>query len=195
MLCQVVTKPVRAEGAVQTPPSGAAWVLRATWAAVMHVLVDFFCHESLKTMSAMSMFVSSQEEAAEILGCNPRQFARWLKQGCPGEPRRYVLKDCIAWARKHPWADEEILEGVSGELKDEYLKERIEKLKRENALTDLKLKDKTEALVDADAVREQLARQASVVRSSLERLERKYGSDALDIVLEAFDQVEQEWAA
>ena len=58
-------------------------------------------------MAPLSLIAGSQEEAAETLGINTRTFARWLKRGCPGEPRNYVIRDIIAWAKANAWTPEE----------------------------------------------------------------------------------------
>lgn len=142
----------------------------------------------------MSLIATSQDDAAETLGVNSRTFQRWLKKGCPGKPRHYVIRDCIQWARENAWSEEAVLiEGATGEdddIKTQYLKERIEKLRRENTLADFKIETANERLVDVDHVQSLLMRQANSIRTSLERLERKFGREPLDMVLETLDELE-----
>ena len=140
------------------------------------------------------MIATSQEEAADTLGCDARTFGRWLKRGCPGKPRVYVIRDCIEWARENAWDEESTLiagaTGEPGDIKTEYLRKRIEKIERENQLSDFKIAERNEGLVDAEEVKALLTQQANVIRAALERLERQYGADALNIVLEVFDELD-----
>ena len=143
----------------------------------------------------MSLVARSQEDAASTLGCDTRTFARWLKRGCPGRPREYNIRDCIQWARENIWSEEAVLiEGATGEetdVKTQYLKERIEKIRRENKLADFKIDTQSERLVDVDQVQHILTRQADVFRNGLERFERKFGGDPTSMILELLEEVEQ----
>lgn len=118
-----------------------------------------------------------------------------MKRGCPGRPRKYVLRDIIQWARENCWSEDAVIaEGATGEpgdLKTEYLRAKTEKLKRECQLADFKIETAHERLVDVEVISQKLTEQANVFRSGLERLERKCGSEALDIVLELLDEVAQ----
>ncbi len=146
--------------------------------------------EKLKATSHL-LIAPSQESAAFTLGVDVRTLQRWSGRGCPGERGRYVIKDLITWAREHVWNEEsEILDGADETLKNEYLRQRIERLKRETVLQDLKIDQQSEALVDANEVRALLLHHAAYIRSGLEKLERKYGADALNMVLELFDELD-----
>ena len=146
-------------------------------------------------MSALSLVARSQEDAASTLGCDTRTFARWLKRGCPGRPREYNIRDCIQWARENAWSEEAVLiEGATGDpndIKTQYLKERIEKIRRENKLADFKIDTQAERLVDLDHVQHILNRQADVFRNGLERFERKFGAEPTTVILELLEEVEQ----
>ncbi|MCX7386601.1 MAG: hypothetical protein NTX48_08050 [Planctomycetales bacterium] len=120
-----------------------------------------------------------------------RDLQRWQALGCPGRPRNYVISEIVEWARENAWATEEIaFDGVSEATKEAYLLARIEKLKRDTVLADFKIAQKNESLVDATEVESLLMHQAGLMRGSLEKLERKHGADALNIVLEALDELE-----
>ena len=80
--------------------------------------------------------------------------------------------------------------GEDGDLKTVYLQEKIEKLRRDSALAEYKLSVNSEQLVNVAEIQLQLNQQASIVRDALGRLERKYGADALELVLEALEEVE-----
>lgn len=140
------------------------------------------------------MIAVSQQQAAETLGCDARTFARWLKRGCPGKPREYVIRDCIEWARENAWDDDSTLvagaTGEPGDIRSEYLREKIEKLRRENTLSDQKIAKQNESLVDAAEIKALLTAQANLMRSALESLERRFGKEALDLVIEILDELE-----
>jgi hypothetical protein len=136
----------------------------------------------------------SQEDAAATLGCDTRTFARWLKRGCPGKPREYNIRECIEWARENAWSEDAVLiEGATGDpddIKTQYLKERIQKLKRENTLADFKIETQSEKLVDIEKVQQILQRQADIFRTGLERFERKYGSEQTTMIVDLLEEVE-----
>jgi len=144
--------------------------------------------------ASLSLVATSQYDAAETLGIHIRTFGFWLKRGCPGSPRNYVIRDCIAWARENAWSEEAVLidraTGEDDDINTQYLRKRIEKIDRENQLADFKIGERSENLVDVDEVRSLLTEQASVFRTGLEKLERKHGRDALDLVLELLDELE-----
>ena len=75
----------------------------------------------------------SQEEAAETIGINTRTLARWLKRGCPGKPRAYVIRDIVIWARENAWATETSPEDESApNYRDLLEAEKHREKKREN---------------------------------------------------------------
>ena len=140
------------------------------------------------------MIAVSQQQAADTLGCDARTFARWLKRGCPGRPREYVIRDCIEWARENAWDDDStLIAGATGEpddIRTAYLQQKVEKLRRENTLSDQKIAKQNESLVNAAEVKALLTAQANLMRSALESLERRFGREALDIVVEILDEME-----
>ena len=144
-----------------------------------------------ETENHRGLVAVTQAEAAQTLGCSTRTLQRWLADGCPGTPKRYPLAEIILWCRENIWNEEAvILDGVDPSLKNEYLRKRIEKIDRENQLSDFKIAERNENLVDAGEVQAMLTEQATYIRGGLEKLERKYGKDALDLVLELFDELD-----
>lgn len=143
---------------------------------------------------SLSLVATNQESAAYTLGIDARTLQRWIKRGCPGRPRNYVLRDIIAWARENAWSEEAVLiEGATGEesdIKTQYLRARVEKLNRENVLADFKIDQQSEYLVPVDEVSALLTEQANIFRGGLEKLERNHGRDALDLVLELIEELE-----
>lgn len=146
-------------------------------------------------MTSLSLVATSQDDAADTLGVDTRTFQRWLKRGCPGKPRNYILKDIIRWARENAWSEDAVLlekaTGEDGNIQTEYLRARIEKLKRESLLADLKIGSNSDRLVDSDVVQQILTEQATVLRTGLEKLERRFGPEALSLVLELIDEIER----
>ena len=144
-----------------------------------------------ETENHRGLVARTQTEAAQTLGCSTRTFQRWLADGCPGEPKRYCLADCIHWARENVWTEDGVsLDCVSADTQETYLLAKIEKLKRDTTLADFKIAERGENLVDAGEVQAMLAHHASYIRAGLEKLERKFGKDALDLVLELFDELD-----
>ena len=87
-----------------------------------------------------------------------------------------------------------MIEGATGDpddIKTQYLRERIEKIRRENKLADFKIDTQAERLVDVDQVQHILTRQADVFRNGLERFERKYGGEPTNLILELLEEVEK----
>jgi hypothetical protein len=86
-----------------------------------------------------------------------------------------------------------LIEGATGDpddIKTQYLKERIQKLKRENTLADFKIETQSEKLVDIEKVQQILQRQADIFRTGLERFERKYGSEQTTMIVDLLEEVE-----
>jgi hypothetical protein len=145
-------------------------------------------------VSALSLIANSQEDAASTLGIDVRTFARWLKRGCPGKPRAYIIRDCIQWARKHAWSEDAVIAGratgEAGNIDTEYLREKLGKLRRDNQMADMKMEMSSRRFVDADRVKTLLSQQADMMRTGLEKLEREHGPEALDLVLELIQELE-----
>ena len=96
------------------------------------------------------------------------------------------------------WAIGQRVEAATGgglaedsRIQIDLLKGRIEKLKHENHLAELKIGERNQRLVDRAVIEQNLAAQAAMIRSSLEKLERQFGPEALDIVIEALDEAAQ----
>ena len=148
--------------------------------------------EKLKAAKSGRLIVAtSQESAAFTLGVDVRTLQRWSSRGCPGERGRYVIRDLIAWARENVWSEDGVsLDCVSADTQETYLLAKIEKLKRDTTLADFKIAERNENLVDAGEVKALLAHHAAYIRAGLEKLERRFGKDALDLVLELFDELD-----
>lgn len=142
-----------------------------------------------------ALVAKNQEVTAGVLGIEVRTLQRWMKKGCPGGNKHYVLREIIQWARENAWSEDAvIIEGATGEpnnIQTQYLKERIEKIRRENKLADFKIETQAERLVDLDHVQQILNRQADVFRNGLERFERKFGAEPTTVILELLEEVEK----
>lgn len=139
-----------------------------------------------------SLIAPNQDIAAATVGVNSRTLQRWIANGCPGKTREYVICDIVKWAKENIWSEEatliETATGEPGDIKTMLLEAKHEKLKREIDLAELKIGEQSSQLVDADQMRAELAEKSSTIRSGLETLERQHGPEALDLVLEIFDE-------
>lgn len=142
------------------------------------------------------MVATNLEDAAFSIGIDARTLQRWIKEGCPGKARNYPIRDIVLWARDNKWndSDQALIDSIDGadDIKAKLLKERAEKLERENRLLDFKIQERESNLVDADEVRASLLPLAESIREAAKTLERKYGRDASDVVIEAIEQMRRE---
>ena len=140
---------------------------------------------------------TDQETAAETIGVDARTLQRWRRAGCPphGKSRKYVIRDIVEWARENKWGstDDTLIDSVQGGDDDKLrlLRERANKLERENQMLDLKLAERLENLVEIGVVQERLLRASSIVRSRLELIERRFGRDVVDMFLESLDDADR----
>lgn len=134
---------------------------------------------------------TSQEEAAATIGINRRTFAYWLSEGCPGENRNYVIADIITWARENKWGnDDAYIDSIENpDLKEEAIRLKNEKTRREIAKLEIGIDRDSGRLVDLDQVQRELNATADMVRAGLDRLQKQFGTEALDIVTEVLDEI------
>lgn len=144
----------------------------------------------------MSLVAASQRQLAETIGICERTFATWIQEGCPGSPRNYVVCEIIEWARENKWypeTDGELLDSIDDEkLKRELIRERIEKLRRENQLADFKIGERDANLVDVSVIRRFLAEFSGRIRSAISTIEKKHGNDSCSPIRGALDITEKE---
>jgi phage terminase Nu1 subunit (DNA packaging protein) len=145
------------------------------------------------------LYATSKKDAADTVGVSERTFSTWLSEGCPGDTRKreYSLLEVIQWARENKWGDSDgsiIDSDVPDDLKEELVRQKVEKLKRENRLLNNKIDMQGESLVDVDQVRENLRRFSQAMRRSLETLQKKYGRDAFLLMTQPIDSLDRELA-
>lgn len=132
---------------------------------------------------------NNQDDAAATLGIDSRTLQRWIKAGCPGENRHYEISKIIDWARENKWGTEDdvLIDSVHGaeDVKERLLKERADKVERENRLLDMKISERESELVNVAVVKSLLLPVADRIRESIQTLERKFGPDAAELVLAA----------
>lgn len=129
------------------------------------------------------LVATSQAQAALTLGISPRQFANWLVEGCPYEPRHYDIAEIIAWARVNKWSGEEVelLDGPSTESleklrHEQYLIKRLERLRLEGSL------------VDQTEIERMYLRGLGHIRNAGDSLQKRFGPEARDILDEAIEE-------
>jgi hypothetical protein len=137
---------------------------------------------------SFEMIATTQEDAADTLGITSRQLRRWITSGCPGGQRSYPIREMIAWARANVWSvDTAILAGAPADVRAEYLRARVEKLRKENTLADFKIHGRSDELVNLDGVRAMILEGCRRLRAGLTRLD----SEAASLVSETLDEIEQ----
>lgn len=126
-------------------------------------------------MASSGLVAETQDSAAATIGVSTRQLARWINQGCPGEPRAYVISDIVAWCKENPW-------------KVTTAADRGREIDIE--MKSLALEEKRKTLLSREAVEVGLRSFTNTLRESFEKLEREFGAEALDIVLEPLEELE-----
>lgn len=146
----------------------------------------------------MTLIATSQEELANTVGVGTSTIRRWLKEGCPGDAssNKYPVRDVVLWARENKWEgdpDGSLIDSIGDEdLKRDLVKERVEKLKRENRLADFKIEERDASLVDIAFVKRFLAEYASRMRNAITTVEKKYGSESCAPIRSSIDMTERE---
>lgn len=145
----------------------------------------------------MSLIATSQKELANTIGVGERTIASWLKEGCPGKAKKYVIREVIEWARENKWSNDDpdgyLLDSIpDDDLKATLVKERIEKLKRENRLADFQIDKMSASLVDVSIVEAFLLRVSDQVKSAIEVIEKKHGNNSCAPIRAAFERIEKE---
>lgn len=131
---------------------------------------------------------ATQAALSRILGCSESAISRCKKTlGFPttDDDNEFEIHAVVIWWYLHK-SGGEMPDPMLGDCDSEGLERyRMARAQRE----EIKLEADRNNTVDAEVVRSMLQEQAAVVRSSLEKLERQFGAEALEIVLEALDEV------
>jgi hypothetical protein len=141
----------------------------------------------------MSLIATSQKELADSLGIGERTFAAWLKEGCPGEPRCYVIRDIVEWARARKWGgddDQNLIDSLEDQaLAAELVRKKIEKIARENQLADFKIEERNASLVDVSIIESRLRSDCQRLKNAIETVEKKCGDHSCDPIRSAIDSI------
>lgn len=143
------------------------------------------------------LVAKSQREVAATLGINRVTFADWQAEGCPGVRGNYVMCEIINWARENKWGnDDAYIDSIEDkDLKEEAIRLKNEKTRREIEKLDLGNNRASGQLVDIDEVQRLQHKTADMVRSGLDRLQKQAtltGPEALEIVIEVLDEISSE---
>ncbi|WP_298860940.1 hypothetical protein [uncultured Gimesia sp.] len=134
----------------------------------------------------MSIIAKTQKELADSIGIGERTFAAWLKEGCPGEPKNYVIRDVVEWAKVNKWfpsSDPMLAGGDSDNL------ERYRGVKAD--LAEIDLQERKGVLIDPDKVRDVYVQSLRFIRDAAEQIDRQFGNEAFLIISEAWDRAEK----
>jgi phage terminase Nu1 subunit (DNA packaging protein) len=130
----------------------------------------------------------TQSEVAEFFDVSVDTVKNWAKQRMPGKPRAYRLDKIAIWLRTEGpgskairLADDPLLaEGDSPAL------ERYRLAKAKHA--ELDLEHRRGELIDRDKCRDVLSRWGTVIRKMGDRLSKRFGLEANQMVGEAIDE-------
>lgn len=130
-------------------------------------------------------------EVAVNYAVNIDTVHRWRSQGMPGKPRAYVLPEISHWLRTDgPWkrfdrpepsADDPLLADGDSPGLERY---RLAKAK----LAELDLEHRRGELIDKEKCSQLFGRWATVVRRMGDRLTKRFGIEANQVVVEAMDE-------
>jgi len=101
------------------------------------------------------------------------------------------------WLAQHKQALSELVavadlpDGEAKTLQGKLLAEKVEQLRRRNSLLQTQLAEKQQRLLPRDQVHELLVRAARLLRSAGDRLYKRHGQEAGDILVEALEDFEQ----
>ena len=130
-------------------------------------------------------------EVADIYAVNMDTVKRWRSEGMPGKTGNYILHDISKWLRTEgPWKR---FERATPSLDDPLLAEgdspaleryRLAKAKH----AELDLEHRRGELIDRDKCRDVLSRWGTVIRKMGDRLSKRFGLEANQMVGEAIDE-------
>jgi len=144
----------------------------------------------------MSLIATSQKQLADTIGIGERTFATWLREGCPGETKHYVICDVVQWARENKWEgdpDGSLIDSIGDEdLKNRLIEQRIRKTEREIQLADFKIDERKSNLVDVSVVKRFLAEFAGRMRNAITTVEKKCGTGSCSPIRSAIAVSEKE---
>jgi phage terminase Nu1 subunit (DNA packaging protein) len=149
-----------------------------------------------KTREKNKISVSSLGEVAEVFSVSADTVKRWRSEGMPGSPRDYVLQDISKWLRSDgPWKPYQRSEIPAVQSDDPLLAdgdspalERYRLAKAKHA--ELDLEQRKGELIDKEKCRDVLARWGSTIRKMGDRISKRFGIEANQMVSEAIDECE-----
>jgi transcriptional regulator with XRE-family HTH domain len=131
--------------------------------------------------------VETQNEVAQFFGVSIDTIKNWAKQQMPGTPKAYRLDKIAIWLRtegpgssKFKEDDPLLTEGDSPGL-ERY---RMAKAK----LAELDLESRKNQLIDREKARDIFGRWATLIRRMGERLSKRWGNEAANMVNETLDE-------
>lgn len=100
----------------------------------------------------------------------------------------YIVQN---WRILHRSDEDPLLAGASQSLKDEYTREQIREKRSKATLAELEVGERRGQLVDREAFRAGIGPAFHVLREAADRLQRRFGTEALDIFNEALDEAQE----
>jgi phage terminase Nu1 subunit (DNA packaging protein) len=133
----------------------------------------------------------TQSEVAEFFNVSVDTVKNWAKQKMPGKPRAYRLDHIAIWLRTEGpgskankiQSDDPLLADGDSPALERY---RLAKAKH----AELDLEQRKGELIDKEKCRDVLARWGSTIRKMGDRVSKRFGIEANQMVSEAIDECE-----
>jgi hypothetical protein len=120
---------------------------------------------------------------------SPRQsIQNWRRDGMPGAKGEWSLPDITAWRMEKLRRGEAAWTTGDSPALEEYRRERAK-------LARLERLERERQLVRREVIHQHLTRFASIIRQLGEQLQKAYGADAGEMLMDAMDDAERELAA
>lgn len=147
-------------------------------------------------MVEFNFVASRRADVARVLGISERRFADYLAAGCPGQRGEYDLRQIVAWVKENIWCKKKLkplLSDPDADLEDDTENSPALERLREERWKREKIKRQTEEkeIIPRDQVHDGLGVIAAVLRQAGDQLQREFGTEAVDILDEAIDDIRE----
>ncbi len=126
--------------------------------------------------------VATQAECAKFFGLSSRTIQIWISEGCPGQKGAYPLDAMLQWGKNNKWckSSDPLLAGGDSDNLERYRGVKAD-------LAEIDLQERQGEMVNMTAVRPAFITSLGFMKAAGEQLDRQYGNDALNILLEAWE--------
>lgn len=129
-----------------------------------------------------------QAEVAEFFGVGPDAVKNWAQQGMPGTRGSYPLNRIAVWLRTEG-PKSKLIQAAEDPLLAEGDSPGLERYRMAKAkLAELDLESRKNQLIDREKARDIFGRWATLIRRMGERLSKRWGNEAANMVNETLDE-------